>query len=50
MKKEKCITCDDEGVCWLLSPCPDCKEGRKVDKIGKKLREKFKKSLKEQGE
>ncbi len=30
----KCESCSDEGVCWVLIPCPDCKEGKKVKKIG----------------
>lgn len=33
----KCKTCNNEGVAWLLSPCPDCKEGKKVKSIGDRL-------------
>lgn len=36
-KKEECKTCGDEGVAWLLSPCPDCDEGKKVKKIGERI-------------
>lgn len=34
-KSPSCDTCGNEGVVWLLSPCPDCKEGKKVKQIGK---------------
>ena len=37
MSKNKCKTCGGEGVAWLLVPCPDCKEGRKVKKITKRV-------------
>lgn len=36
-KKKVCGTCGNEGVAWLLSPCPDCDEGRKVKKIGDRV-------------
>lgn len=36
-KKKVCETCENEGVAWLLSPCPDCDEGRKVKKIGDRV-------------
>lgn len=29
-----CKTCGDEGVCWVLSPCPECPEGKRIKKIG----------------
>ncbi len=36
-KNKKCESCGGEGVCWVLSPCPDCDEGKRVKKIGKQV-------------
>lgn len=36
-KKKVCETCSNEGVAWLLSPCPNCKEGSRVKKIGERI-------------
>lgn len=33
----KCKTCDDEGITWLLTPCPDCKKGKQVNEIGERI-------------
>jgi len=35
--KNICKTCGDEGVAWLLSPCPDCKEGKRIKDIGDRI-------------
>jgi len=35
--KGVCKTCGNEGVCWLLQPCPDCNEGRRVKRIGDRI-------------
>lgn len=37
MEKCNCNTCGDEGVAWVLTPCPDCKEGKRVKKIGEQV-------------
>jgi len=37
MVKKTCNTCRDEGVCWKLVPCPDCKKGENVEEIGRRV-------------
>ena len=44
-KNIKCETCGGEGVCWVLSPCPDCDEGKRVNRIGKEALKKYKKKV-----
>jgi hypothetical protein len=40
--EHKCKECEDEGVLWILSPCPCCKKGRYVKKLGNKYRKPIK--------
>ena len=42
----KCKECNDEGVLWILSPCPCCEKGKYVKKLGNKLGNKYRKPIK----
>ena len=39
-QKIKCKDCDDEGVLWVLEPCPHCEKGYEVSTINDQIRRK----------
>ena len=44
MKTKNCEACGDEGVCWVLEPCPECDKGKKIKKIEKQITKDLKKN------